>query len=150
VMGFKRRFAPFVEDGSKKHSIREDKNHRWRPGVFVDAFVDPRQKTMRRLMPSTPCIYTEPLEMIVVNQSVVATERIALVIDGRRLDLSEADLFAWSDGFRHPAVPHFEAAHADNCYSPDTSGCYAMMLQFWADLNRKVGWQGKIIHWRKI
>jgi hypothetical protein len=139
VLGFKRQFAPFVEDGSKTHSIREDKNDRWRPGVIVDAFVDPRQKTMRRLMPSTPCIYTEPLEMIAVNQSVVASERIALVIDGRKPDANEADLFAWRDGFRHMDGEKYTTA---------ICGCYAMMLQFWADLDRKLPWRGKIVHWK--
>jgi hypothetical protein len=150
VLGFKRRFAPFVEDGSKTHSIREDKNDRWRPGVIVDAFVDPRQKTMRRLMPPTPCIYTEPLEMIAVSQSLVAAERIVLVIDGRRLDLDESNLFAWRDGFRHEPVAGIDFSIDDENpgYSPKTEGCYAMMLQFWADLDRKLTWRGKIVHWR--
>lgn len=146
VLGFKRRFAPFVEDGSKTHSIREDKGDRWRSGVIVDAFVDPRQKTMRRLMPSTPCIYTEPLQMIAVNQSLVAAERIALVIDGRRLDLDESNLFAWRDGFRHliPTPPEIDLKP----YSHNTGGCYAMMLEFWVDLDRKLPWSGKVIHWK--
>jgi len=131
VLGFKRRFAPFVEDGSKTHSIREDKNDRWRPGVIVDAFVDPRQKTMRRLMPPTPCIYTEPLEMIAINQSVVAVERIVLVIDGRRLDLDESNLFAWRDGFRHLRTDALD----DSQVTTETRGCYAMMLNFGRTLN---------------
>lgn len=130
VLGFQRRFAQYVREGSKTHSIREDKNDRWHPGVFVDAFVDPRQKTMERLIPSTPCIYTEPIEILPLNNRTRQTpERVEIRIDGHVLSADEMESLAWKDGFRLYDFP---------------SHLYEMM-RFW---DGRIPFKGKVIHWK--
>lgn len=42
VVGFKDRFVPMVEDGSKTHTIRA--GNRWRVGMRADLFARPRQR----------------------------------------------------------------------------------------------------------
>jgi hypothetical protein len=122
TLGFKRQFAPMVEDGSKTHSIREDLEDRWHPGVPVDAFVDPRQKTMRRLIPRTPCVKTE---RIVISQRRYGVE---VIIGGVKLDDSEKEAFAFRDGFRKQKGHYFEE-----------------MMAYWKG---QLPFKGKLIHWR--
>lgn len=88
LLGFNRRFAPFVEDGSKTHTIRAGK--RWRPGMRCDCYVDPRQKTMR-LLGRWPCVKVEPIRI---------TEQHTIIIYGQVLDFEECNALAWRDGFR--------------------------------------------------
>ena len=49
LLGFKRRFAPFVEEGSKTHTIRAKRKIAPKVGETCHCYVDPRQKTMRLL-----------------------------------------------------------------------------------------------------
>lgn len=127
VLGFQRRFAGFVRSGSKTHTIREDRNNRWKVGVIVDAFVDPRQKTMERLMLRTPCVKIEHIEISGFPDAGI----LHVEIDGETLNQSEKDILFWSDGFRDG--PHSTAQAAE----------------FWMDktAHGKV-FKGKIIHWK--
>ena len=43
----------------KIHSIREDKNDRWRPGIIIDFFINVRQKNMLRFAPKIPVTTTQ-------------------------------------------------------------------------------------------
>ena len=49
LLGFKRRFEPFVSEGSKTHTIRAARKNPPRVGQMCDCYVDSRQKTMRLL-----------------------------------------------------------------------------------------------------
>ncbi len=126
VLGFKRQFAPYVRDGSKTHSIREDKNDRWRVGCLVDAFVDPRQKTMERLMASTPVVRTEA---IIIERGGVSFP-LKVTIEGVALSHDEMNQFFWRDGFRDESQNRNPSAQA---------------LRFW---NGILPFKGKIIHWK--
>ncbi len=129
VLGFKRRFAQFVRQGSKTHTIRDDVNDRWHVGCFVDAFVDPRQKTMERLIAPTPCVRTERIEIHIHGAGCISKDQrdhYEVKIDGEVLSNDEKEALAFRDGFRG--------------LQP-----FAEMMEFWAG---RVPFKGKIIHWK--
>jgi hypothetical protein len=127
VLGFKRRFAPMVRDGSKTHSIREDPNDRWKVGTIVDAFVDPRQKTMERLIPRTPCVKTE---RIFIRESNLQSAPLRVSVDGNPLGPDEIETLFYRDGFRDKTGETFEATH--------------QAAEFWEG---RLPFRGKLIHW---
>lgn len=94
LLGFKRRFAPFVEDGSKTHTIRSERKNAPRPGETCHCYVDPRQKTMR-LLGRFPCVKVEPIEIYERGDGT-----FGVVIAGEELTPDEKDALAWRDGFR--------------------------------------------------
>ena len=125
LLGFKRRFAPFVEDGSKTHTIRALRNGG--SAIFVgdrlDCYVDPRQKTMR-LLGRWPCVKVEDIRIDIVG----ANYSRAVSIDGHPLADDEIEALAFRDGFRTAGFKsHFEE-----------------MMQFWLG---RLPFRGKVIHW---
>src|SRR4051812_18382725 len=92
LLGFKRRFAPFVKDGSKTHTIRGyGKRRPWRVGDVCDCYVDPRQVTME-LLGRWPCIRVEEIQITAARN---------VIVEGVMLTQSELDALAWRDGFRN-------------------------------------------------
>lgn len=92
LLGFKRRFVLFVEDGSKTHTMRA--GSRFRVGMRCDCYADPRQSTMR-LLGRWACIRVQDVE---IDGGLGGIS--AIRIDGIALSLSEMRDFAWRDGFR--------------------------------------------------
>lgn len=45
----------------KLHTIREDKNNRWKPGVMIDFFINTRTKDMFRFAPRIPVVSTQKI-----------------------------------------------------------------------------------------
>lgn len=136
MLGFKRQFETYVEEGSKTHSIRAKGGRDWKRGDVADCFVNPRQKTMR-LLGRFPVVKVDDIRIFIVPMSewitvagVVYTA--AIEINGERLSLDECNVFAWRDGFR----------------GNESSGAFLQMLGFW---NREHGlakpFEGVVIHW---
>ncbi|WP_395060034.1 hypothetical protein [Flavobacterium sp.] len=48
----------------KLHTIREDKNDRWKVGTKIDFFINVRQKNMFRFAPVLPLVSTQKIEII--------------------------------------------------------------------------------------
>lgn len=48
----------------KLHTIREDKNNRWKVGTMIDFFINCRQKNMFRFAPRIPVVSVQEIEMI--------------------------------------------------------------------------------------
>lgn len=48
----------------KLHTIREDKNNRWKAGVIIDFFINARTKEMFRFAPRIPVVSTQKIEII--------------------------------------------------------------------------------------
>ena len=48
----------------KKHTIRQDKNDRWKPGVMIDFFINSRTKDMFRFAPRIPVVSTQDIEIV--------------------------------------------------------------------------------------
>ncbi len=133
LLGFKRRFAPFVEDGSKTHTIRAIRKNPPRVGEMCHCYVDPRQKTMR-LLGRWPCVCVEEIEIRFVPKKMAYGLQIA--IDGQVLSQSEADALAWRDGFRN--------------VEPRSS--LEQMAAFWqrahALTQGSAPFRGHVIHWQ--
>jgi hypothetical protein len=94
MLGFKRRFAPMVRDGSKTHTIRAKRKRAPRQGEPCHCYVDPRQKTMA-LLGRWRCVKVEDIQ---VNEQLSGLFEIRSA--GVALSLDESNAFAWRDGFR--------------------------------------------------
>jgi hypothetical protein len=122
LLGFQRRFAAYVEEGSKTHTIRALRLRPPRVGEICHCYEDPRQKSMR-LLGRFPCV---KVETIVIWES---TSGPAVKVDGVQLAGDECNALAWRDGFR-------DQGHAN---------AFRSMMQFWAG---RLPFHGQIIHWR--
>jgi hypothetical protein len=47
----------------KLHTIREDKNNRWKSGITIDFFINVRTKKMFRFAPKVPVVSTQTIEI---------------------------------------------------------------------------------------
>ena len=135
LLGFKRRFAPFVEDGSKTHTIRALRKpskfgyavRSPRVGEMCHCYVDPRQKTMR-LLGRWPCVKIERITIA----SNTPYSRYGIWINGNVLTEDERNLLAWRDGFR-------TCGHQEHAFEE--------MMEFWEG---RLPFTGDIIHWKKF
>lgn len=79
----------------KLHTIREDKNDRWKAGKKIDFFINCRQKNMFRFAPVLPVVSVQEVFMTYAFNNV-----IQISIDGRELfSYTERLEFAINDGF---------------------------------------------------
>lgn len=135
LVGFKRQFAPFVREGSKRHTIRGQRRDGKVPsiGEVLHCYSDPRQKTME-LLGRWPCSGVEEILIIQVGDS------LQLTVAGRKLDPSEAALFLWRDGFREWMAQSIPEGHLIAL----TAANY-----FWLKRLKESGgrWAGNLIHW---
>lgn len=106
LLGFKAQFAPFVEDGSKTHTIRAPRKDRpIRVGDRLDCYTNVRQQNMR-LLGRWLCTKVETIEIrldpkLYIKSALTGrTEHFKIAIDGQPLDYDEAVAFAFRDGFR--------------------------------------------------
>ncbi len=128
LLGFKRRFAEFVEEGSKTHTIRAIRKIEPRVGEICHCYVDPRQKTMR-LLGRWPCVKVE--RIVIDYREYRVSAPLVVEIDSARLTDEEADLLFLRDGFRD-----------------QTGETYQHMQQaadFW---KTRLPFEGHIIHWK--
>jgi hypothetical protein len=123
LLGFKRRFAPMVEDGSKTHTIRGERKITPRVGETCHCYVDPRQKTMR-LLGRWQCVKVE--EIAIEERHGRDT---AVWIDGIALSHDERNALAWRDGFR----------------GRGKTGAFEEMMEFWKG---RLPFAGHVIHWQ--
>lgn len=49
---------------AKLHTIRQDKNDRWKPGVMIDFFINARQKNMFRFAPRIPVVSVQKIKIV--------------------------------------------------------------------------------------
>ena len=122
VMGlynFKKRFAPFVLDGSKTHTIRAKRRYPSEPGETLYLYTGLRQKGAQKLR-EAECVRVEDIRV---------TERQDVFIDNQQLDRDECDALAYRDGFRERGV----------------QGAFALMMEFWEG---RLPFRGDIIHWK--
>ena len=57
-------FDYFLNCIPKIHTIREDKNDRWKAGTKIDFFINCRQPTMFRFAPVLPVVSTQKIEIV--------------------------------------------------------------------------------------
>lgn len=142
LLGFKRQFAPFVEEGSKTHTVRGVRKIRPRVGEICHCYVDPRQKTMR-LLGRFECVKVEPITLDFKKHGIAYTLRVTIA--DQTLSLDEASVFAWRDGFRagfSSPIRHESTTFLDE------------MARFWISTGRLTDsldsrpWHGDLIHWK--
>ena len=146
LLGFKRRFAPFVEDGSKLHTVRGFRKVSPRVGETCHCYVDPRQKTMR-LLGRWPCVRVDPITLDMTRVGISYTLRITIA--NQTLDLDEACEFAWRDGFRDGAT--IGGMPTGNILRASLDE----MARFWiaagglTDALDSKAWHGLVIYWKR-
>lgn len=128
LLGFKRRFAPFVKDGSKTHTIRGRRKITPRVGETCHCYVDPRQKTMA-LLGRWPCVKVEEIEIEILPAVFIENAGPVIRVNGEALSADECKQLAWWDGFR----------------SHGQDGAFSEMMKFW---DGRLPFEGHIIHWR--
>jgi len=82
----------------KLHTIREDKNNRWKPGVMIDFFINARQKNMFRFAPRIPVVSTQKIEIFYFTDWP-CVDQPAIYIDGKFLPYEQWLELAQNDGF---------------------------------------------------
>ena len=87
TVGFLRRFVPFVEDGSKFHTIRA---RAFRVGQRLDLYADSRQKTMR-LIRRNPCVQAEPFRITHTPNAVVDARSAGCPPGGSRIPFARRE-----------------------------------------------------------
>ncbi|MDI5894381.1 hypothetical protein [Flavobacterium algoritolerans] len=111
----------------KLHTIREDKNDRWKPRTKIDFFINCRQKNMFRFAPILPVVSVQKVEIFYKGLfSAVAIDNVLFYTDADfKLGKSTAGMLqlAQNDGF-------------------DT------IEDFFAYFNED--FKGKIIHWTDL
>jgi len=121
LYNFKKRFVPFVLNGSKTHTIRALRAHPDKPGNTLHLYTGLRTKNVRLLM-RVPCVKVEEIMItFVLGKPMVA-------IEGVELSASELDAFAKRDGFPKG---------------------WQEMQEFWGEAGRAFPWVGQVIHWKR-
>lgn len=132
LLGFKRRFALFVEDGSKTHTIRAIRKITPKVGEMCHCYVDPRQKSMR-LLGRFPCV---KVDAITITEFFNPMIPLAISINGQLLSTDETEAFLWRDGFRDQGGETYQAIHH--------------AAEFWKErLAGGKAFHGHLIHWRR-
>ena len=88
-------FDYFLNCIPKIHTIREDKNDRWKAGTKIDFFINCRQPSMFRFAPVLPVVSVQEVLMTYYHSDI-----IQISVDGRELfSYIERTEFAINDGF---------------------------------------------------
>ena len=127
LLGFKRQFAQYVEEGTKTHTIRAIRKIEPRVGEICHCYVDPRQKTMR-LLGRFECNRVQDVVIQRLSEDPTV-EGIGIRIDGELLSPDEREAFLWRDGFRGSGESATKQAY-----------------DFWS--GNVLPWHGHLIHWR--
>jgi hypothetical protein len=89
---------------AKLHTIREDKNDRWKPGTKIDFFINCRQKNMFRFAPVLQVVSVEEVYMSYKFNDVIEISVGEKLLFGHdeRLQFAQNDGFdTWEDFFNY-------------------------------------------------
>lgn len=123
---------------SKLHTIREDKNDRWKPGVMIDFFINARQKNMFRFAPRIPVVSTQEIFMTERGGNLeisIAKEGSYIGSDDKYIYWETKEQLAINDGF--DSYEAFQRYFIERIYENE----------------KKTGnkwFSGKIIHWTDL
>ena len=120
LYNFQLRFAPFIRNGTKRHTIRAKRAYPDKPGNILHLYVGLRHKSAT-LLGRSPCIRVEDVVISAAHQ---------VFVDGVELSASEKNALAFCDGFRSRGVEH----------------AFEEMMEFW---DGRLPFTGDIIHWSK-
>ena len=121
LYNFKKRFAPFVLDGSKRHTIRAKRAHPDKPGNPVHLYTGLRTKAAK-LLGRSICVRIEEIRI---------SEDQHVFVNFEMLSADEKNALAYCDGFRSRGVSH----------------AFEEMMEFWEG---RLPFVGDIIHWQRL
>ncbi len=138
LYNFKSQFVPFIEDGSKTHTIRAERVHGDVPGRTMHLYTGLRHKGARLLF-CAPCVRVDFIRIeqdhrVRIGASVGFDDAPAIYGEGQRhggfvtLDAEEKNALAWRDGFRRNGQ----------------AGAFDLMMEFWTG---RLPFEGQIYHW---
>ena len=90
---FQKRFAPKIVDGSKRQTIRGQRNRHARPGEMLQLFTGMRTVHCQKIIPDVRCLGADPIRIEFDPQGNIA----AIEVCGAEVD--DLDTFAVADGF---------------------------------------------------
>ncbi|MFN3319960.1 MAG: ASCH domain-containing protein [Allorhizobium sp.] len=138
--GFKKYFAPQIEDGSKCHTIRRHRRRHARVGESVQLFTGLRTRHCRKIMPDPICISVRPIT--IMSSDLIEAGIAYIAIDGQTLHRDEIEAFCASDGFDPARLQGHAPAKLIGSSARETMG------RFWAAENPGNVFHGVIIGWR--
>lgn len=139
LLGMRRRFEPFVMDGSKRHTIRNKRKpprKRPEPGDICNVYGDSRQKTMH-LLGRWPCTQVQDIRIVAHFGPWRIPISLQVWLDDEELGQSEVNRLCWVDGFR--------ASGEENAWSD--------FVEYWGKESRvpktagRLEYEGDLIHW---
>lgn len=89
---------------AKYHTIREDKNDRWKVGMMIDFFINVRQPNMFRFAPRVPVVSIQDVYMSYKGNDVIQISVGEKELFGfnERLEFAQNDGFdTWEDFFNY-------------------------------------------------
>lgn len=126
----------------KRHSIREDKNNRWKVGTKIDFFINARQKNMFRFAPVLPVVSTQKVEFIWKDNTenlsclgITYDRTCTIMID----DKFYADAYLLNDWVVSSSYNLKDFANNDG---------FDTIEDFFAYFNEN--YTGKLIHWTNL
>jgi len=123
ILNCKPEFIAPIEAGTKIHSMREDKHHRWRAGMKIQFYTGARTKNAKQFREGE-CTSVQQVDIYRGSRNIM------VLVDNRQLSDPEISQLAKNDGFtkinqlRDFFVPH-EPLH----------------------MHELEEWHGRIIHW---
>jgi hypothetical protein len=93
LYNFQPRFAPFIRDGRKTHTIRAQRCNPDKPGNTLHLYIGLRHKSVELLM-RVPCVKVEEIFIKLAPGGVPV-----IYIDGQPLDGDECESLSIRDGF---------------------------------------------------
>ncbi len=92
VLGFKQQFKEKILNGSKIHTIRIDKNNRWKVGMPIQFATGVRTKKYE-CFKKVKCVSVQEIELNFWNSSPT------IIIEGKRISYEQSEELAKNDGF---------------------------------------------------
>lgn len=99
VIGFHKRFVAPILDGTKIHTIREDKAQRWKPGMMMHQYTGGRFSKEYRQFNETPCVSIQKITMYLEKDLDGGLSVLVMKVGQRELDEAQQEQLAVRDGF---------------------------------------------------
>lgn len=139
--GFKKFFAPQIEDGSKAHTIRGHRRRHAHVGEPVQLFTGMRTRYCAKIIADPICIAVLPI--VIISSELLADGIAYIEIDGKPLHRDEIEPFAISDGFAPDRLAGLTPAYLIGETARETMG------RFWRSEHNGNRFEGVIVKWRK-
>lgn len=148
LYNFQERFVPFIQDGTKTHTIRAIRKYPQKVGALMHLFYGLRTKSAKRIISAQPCkkvntiIITRDYKIYLIEGVMNARE---CELFGRTknkskafcyniLNTNEKDELSWRDGFR-----------IDD--KGTRIGCFDLMFRWWKQTH-ELPFAGHIQYWK--